>query len=432
MPLQRKQPAQSAAQRLPLLRAEALAARRDPLHGTVTVSMPPGTRAAGLLSLSVLLLLGFATWLVEVPQRVQAVGVLMPPGGFVRVVAMQAGRVTALHVREGERVDEGQRLIEITSDGGAVTAGDSVPHARLRSLRTELALQEELAREEQRAREARARSLVEQFGRTSEELRRARAEIDLHDARVATLGRRLERFRSLAADGNAAGVQLEDVRLEWLAARAASEALHRQTARIEQERERLDEARLALALESTRDEIVEAIATERLRRQIQDVAANVGHALRAPRSGQVVRIPVRAGQPVGAGQTLATLRRGSEALEAWLYLPSAQAGSLAEGQAVELRFDAWPSRIFGTQAATIASISAMALMPSELDVPLALPGPVFEIRATLERQSITAGGRQWPLPAGAAVRADVVQQRYRLYEWLLRVERAVSSEPADA
>jgi membrane fusion protein len=78
---------------------------------------------------------------------------------------------------------------------------------------------------------------------------------------------------------------------------------------------------------------------------------------------------------------------------------------------VELRFDAWPSRIFGTQAATIASVAAMALMPSDLDVPLALPGAVFEIRATLERQTITAGGRRWPLAAGTAVRADLVQQR---------------------
>jgi membrane fusion protein len=396
------------------------------------VSMPPGTRAAALLSLSVLLLLGFATWLVEVPQRVQAVGVLMPPGGFVRIVATQAGRVTALHVREGERVAEGQRLVEITSDGGAVTAGDSVPHGRLQSLRTELTLQRALAREKQRAKKTHAFSLEEQMGRTSEEWRRAGAEIDLHDARVALLGRRLERFRSLAADGNAAGAQLEEVRLEWLAARAAAEALHRQSARIEQERERLDEARLALSLEATRDENAEANATHRLQREIQAVSANVGHALRAPHAGQIVRITVRPGQPVGAGQTLATIRRGTEALEAWLYLPSTQAGSLAEGQAVELRFDAWPSRIFGAQAATIASISAMALMPSDLDVPLALPGPVFEIRASLERQSITAGGRQWPLPAGAAVRADLVQQRYRLYQWLLRIERAVSSEPADA
>lgn len=423
MPLQRKRPAQTAPDPLPLIRAPALAARREPLHGSVTVSMPPGARAAASLALSSMLLLALAAWLVEVPQRVRAVGVLMPPGGFVRVVATQPGRVTVLHVREGERVNEGQRLVQVTSDGGAVTAADSIPHARLQSLRTELALQGDLAREEQRARDRRALALHEQIRRMSEELQRAAAEIELHDARVGLLGRRLERIRALAAGGNAAGVQLEDARLEWLAARAAVEALRRQSARIEQEREHLQEAHASLALEAVRDEIGQAIAAERLQRQMPDVAARIDRALRSPRAGVVARIMVRPGQPVAAGQTLATIRQDREKLEAWLYVPSALAGSLAEGQAVELRFDAWPSRTFGTQGATIVSVSAMALMPSDLDVPLALAGPVFEIRATLERQSVTTGGRRWPLAAGTAVRADLVQQRHRLYEWLMRVNR---------
>lgn len=432
MPLQRKRPAPPAAGRLPLIRAPALAARREPLHGAVTVSMPPGARMGAAVSLTTVLLLGLAAWLVEVPQRVQAVGVLMPPGGFVRVVATRAGRVTALHVREGEQIDAGQRLVEVTSDGGAVTVADSLPHARLQSLETEVALQRDLAREERRARDRRAFALDGQIARMSEELRLAAAEIELHDSRVALLGRRLERIRSLAADGNAAPAQPEEARLEWLTARAAVEALRRQSVRIEQERERLREARAALALEAVHGEIAQAIAVERLQRQMPDVEAHIGRTLRAPRSGVVARIMVGPGQPVDAGQTLATIHHGTTDLEAWLYLPSAQAGSLAEGQAVELRFDAWPSRIFGTQAASIASVSAMALMPSDLDVPLALPGPVFEIRATLERQSVIAGGRRWPLTAGTTVRADLVQQRYRLYEWLLRVEPAASPVPADA
>jgi membrane fusion protein len=209
------------------------------------------------------------------------------------------------------------------------------------------------------------------------------------------------------------------------------EALRRQSARLEQERERLQEAQAALGLDAARDEISQAIATERLQRQMPDVAAHIGRALPAPRSGVIARIMVQPGQPVDAGQTLATIRGATGQLEAWLYLPSARAGSLSEGQAVELRFDAWPSRVFGTQAATITSVSSMALMPSELDVPLALPGPVFEIRARLERHSISAGGRRWPLAAGTAVRADLVQQRYRLYEWLMRVNR-VTRDPPDA
>jgi membrane fusion protein len=130
-----------------------------------------------------------------------------------------------------------------------------------------------------------------------------------------------------------------------------------------------------------------------------------------------------------------TLHHGDGALQAWLYLSSANAGRLYTGQEVELRLDAYPHQMFGTQAATIASISSIALLPSELDVPLALSGPVFEIRATLLEQHIRAHGRNWPLAAGTSFQADVVQQRYRLYEWLLRLRRAGDrrrANPVDA
>lgn len=431
MSLQGKRPAQDAPAVLPLMRPRALAARREPLHGPVMVAMPPGALAAALVAISTLVLLGLAAWLVEVPQRTRAVGVLMPPDGFVRVVAPQSGRVAELHVREGERVEKGQRLVRVTSDGGAVNS-DSVPHARRHSLRSELRLQADLAREQRLARERRAQALDLQIERLSEELRRAVAEIGLHETRVELLTRRLERIRSLASAGNVPGAQLEEARLDWLSARAGVEALRRQTARIEQEGERLEEARAALALEAAREEIGHAIARERLARELHDIEAQVGRELRAPRAGIVARLTARPGQPVTAGQALATVHHGAESLEAWLYLPSTQAGFLRAGQPVELRFDAWPSHVFGTQSATIDSISAIALMPSDLDVPLALPGPVFEIRATLESQSMTGNGRRWPLAAGTAVRADLVQQRYRLYEWLLRLERNEATPPGDA
>lgn len=429
--LQEKRPAQDAPAVVPLMRAQALAARREPLHGPVMVAMPPGASAAGMVAVSSVVLLALASWLVEVPQRTRAVGVLMPPGGFVRIVAPQSGRIAELHVREGERVEKGQRLVRVTSDGGAVNS-DSVPHARLQSLQAELNLQEELAGEERLARARRAQALDLQIGRLSEELRRAVIEVGLHEARVELLAQRLARLRSLAAAGNVPGAALEEVRLDWLSARAGVEALRRQTARIEQEGERLKDARAALALEAARERTGLAIARERIARELRDVESQVGRELRAPRAGVVARLTARPGQPVEAGQALATVYSDAERLEAWLYLPSTQAGSLREGQPVELRFDAWPSHVFGTQPGTIASISAIALMPSDLDVPLALPGPVFEIRATLESRSMTANGRRWPLAAGTAVRADLVQQRYRLYEWLMRIDRSEAPPPGDA
>lgn len=38
-----------------------------------------------------LLALCFVAWYVEIPQRARAVGVLMPPGGFLDVVASHIG-----------------------------------------------------------------------------------------------------------------------------------------------------------------------------------------------------------------------------------------------------------------------------------------------------------------------------------------------------
>ena len=431
MPLQGKQPVDFVGTASPLIRRQALAAGREPLHGAVTVAMPPGSAVAAAAALVTVLSLALAAWLVEVPQRARAVGILMPPDGFVRVVAPAAGRVSELHVRDGQRVARGQSLVRVISDGGAVNA-DSVPYARLQSLRAELRLREDLARAERAASERRARALDLQIERSTEELDGANAEAALQDARVELLTRRLERMRSLAVVGNVAGTQLDDARLAWLAGRAAVEGLRRQSSRIGQEREQLRDARKALAQEAVREEIEQAISREQIARALAEVEAQAGRELRAPRAGIVARVTVTPGQAVRAGQTLATLHHGAGRLEAWLYLPSTQAGALGEGQAVELRFDAWPSHVFGTRQATIASVSSIALMPSELDVPLSLSGPVFEIRATLESQSMTVNGRRWPLAAGTAVRAEVVQQRYRLYQWLLRVDRPQPASPADA
>ncbi|MFQ6005740.1 MAG: membrane-fusion protein, partial [Woeseia sp.] len=107
-------------------------------------------------------------------------------------------------------------------------------------------------------------------------------------------------------------------------------------------------------------------------------------------------------------------------LEAWLYLPSGKAGQLRAGQAVQLRLDAYPHQMFGTLGAVVSQVSTIALLASDLTVPLPIDGPVFEVRASINRDSIVALGSSWPLSPGTSFQADVVRQRYRLYEWLFR------------
>lgn len=405
-----------------LFRHEALRAASEPLHGVVTIVMPPGVSGTVALCLLALTLLALAAFVVEVPQRAPAVGVLMPPDGFLHIVASEPGRVTDVRVRERQVVAVGEPLLTLGSDRSAV---DRAPlsASQIRSLQTELQLQRRARLERERLQASLAMDVMTQLAGVNRRLVMVQGELEHHRSRLRILESRRDRLERLAADGNVSQAQFDEAKLDLLQAKASSSLLQRQAAGIAEERDQLLRRRRNLAQEASLQRIDAAIASESLKRQVATLEAIVNRHLQAPQEAVVARISVRPGQFVQTGQTLLTLHRKGDVLEAWLYLSSASAGRLYRGQEVELRLDAYPHQMFGTQSATVTSISNMALLPGELDIPLALGGPVFEVRAALERQYVQAQGRRWPLIAGTSFRADLVQQRYRLYEWLLRLRR---------
>lgn len=406
----------------PLFRAEALRAAQEPLHGQVSTALPPSAWAGAIFGFAALAMLAVAAVVIEVPQRTPAIGVLMPPEGFMKVVAEAAGQIVDVHVTEGQQVAAGQPLLSISADRAVIERG-AVSAIQLQSLRNERRLLGEANRQRQRVQAERIRAIEDQLISLDSRLELLDREIELQHSRGTLLQARFERLQKLARNGNVSAVQLDDEKVTLLREQAGAAALQQQGARLIEERAQLAQARAALAGETEAQRIDLEIALEQLQRQISSLEASVSSELQAPGNGVVSRVAVHSGQAVRAGQTLVSLQQGKAALEAWLYLPSANAGLLRAGQEVQLRLDSYPHQMFGTHSATIASISHMALLPSELDVPLAIAGPVFEVRATLEAQHITTLGKSWPLAAGTSVRAEIVQRRYRLYEWLLRLRR---------
>jgi membrane fusion protein len=404
---------------------------REPLHGPIAVVMPPSALAGASLSLVTLLMLALAAFIVEVPQRTAAVGVLMPPDGFTKIVAETSGQVIDVNVAAGDLVEAGQALLSVSSDRSVIGHG-TVSSNQLRSLRNERRLQGEANLRRQRVQSERLRTVDGQLESLELRLELLGREMKIQDSRSTLLGARFDRLHELAASGNVPAVQLDDQRLALLDEQAGAAALQQRAAQLAEERAELAQARVALVEEAATRQIEFAIALEQLQRQIASLEASVSSELQAPGSGVVALVTVRAGQVVRPGQTLVTLQRGKSDLEAWLYLSSANAGLLRAGQEVQLRLDSYPHQMFGTLPATIASISHVALLPSDLDVPLAITGPVFELRATLDAQHITALQRDWPLAAGTSVHADVVQRRYRLYEWLLRLRQTDSATDTSA
>ena len=405
-----------------LFRSRCVSASRHRLLGQVCIVTPPTTTATLLIAALSLILLGAATYFVEVPQRTRAIGVLMPAGGLLKVIATDTGRVTELAVKEGMTVTEGQLLLRITSDRNAPDSS-AVSKSQIRSLEAELGLIDRAHVREREMKSSRAAALEKQVALTQVRLRKAAAEVDLQSRHVRILEQRFERMNVLVVQGSLAKDKLAQERSGILRAKANSVGLERDMLRVRQESEQQEMERNEILKEMELGQLYHDMERERLFRQIGRAQIESGQVVLAPATGVVARLSARLGSTSRLGQTLLTLYKSDSRLEAWLYVPSDKAGQLRAGQAVQLRLDAYPHEMFGTISAVVSQVSPIALLASDLAVPLPIKGPVFEVRASITDDSIDALGSSWPLSPGTSFQADVIRQRFRLYQWLLRSVR---------
>lgn len=372
-----------------------------------------------MTAIATLMLLAVTAFVVELPVRVRAAGILMPPEGFLDVVATETGVVTRIHARAGQAVTAGELLMEISA-AGTNLPGEAYPQISLRSLHAERqylvdahSLRQELATE-------RRAVLADQASAAAERASLAERQLGMQREQQTVLEKRVARTGALAAAGHLSRDAAERQQVELLQVREKRNELQQRLLQLAADRARIRAALREAEAENRLSDAEHSLQIERLDREIGKVGYHLRQGIRASGQNVVARVLVSAGSNVRAGQVVAKLYRPQDGLEAWLYLSSTNARMLRQGQAVRLLLDAYPKEMFGTLAAEVTWVSPIALSAEEVAVPLPLAGPVFEVRARLDETDIAALGRRWTLPAGATFRAEVIQHRLRLYEWLLR------------
>ena len=405
-----------------LFRQAAVKSAGFRLFGDTFVALPPSATVSASVGVLTIMLLASALWIVEVPFRINAIGMLMPPGGFLDVVAPEAGQVTIIYAREDQSVQAGQVLLELVAHGKD-TSGGLYSKAELQSMRDEYKLLDEIL-------ERRRAVFVERRARLFEEIQVAQKSIKFGERRVANIAEKIAllearqaRLQHLSTAGHIArdtidreGLALIEVRASATEAEAALSAARSNLVRLKsRDGETRREIELAVAEHEVR--------REQLVREIKRREYLAAYSVIAPRDGAVARILVKSGMTVGKGQVLAKIFAGVAFPEAWIYVSSAKARGIVEGELVELQLDAWPAARFGTLTATVDSVSSFVLSPAEVPVPISINGPVFEIRASISHPKL-AGQRPGP---GTTFKAQIISRRYRLYQWLTRHLRLSAS-----
>jgi membrane fusion protein len=402
-----------------LFRKQAVNAAGYRWFSPVLIVTPPSALPSCIIALLAVGCLVVAMVVIEIPERIHATGVLLPKEGLLKVRAWRSGWVEELSISNGTIVTHGQVLMWLTD---AQRAPDRQPEAieRLASLRHELQLLDQSIDQELAAMESRQRLNQRRKKLIERRLLVAESEHETRQQQAALQLGRSNRVAGLAVDGLVTAQSADELAASALQARALGEFAWQQVLALQDELLRLDE-QLQQGMEAPALLRTQAsMRREALLREISESEIRSTVELTAPGDGVVTGLVVRAGSFVQSGQVILTLHDATDALEARLYISADNATMISTGQRVELQLRAYPHQLFGTQSAIITTVSAVALPAHEIDVSIQISGPVFEIRAALERTTITARGGVWRLPPGTVFEADLVRRRWPLYRWLLR------------
>lgn len=405
------------APRSNLYRKEAIAHQRERAWGELVVSTPRIARAFAWVG--VLLAAGFIAFLAtaQYTRKARAPAVLAYANDPMLVAATEAGMVTSIDVKSGERVKAGQRLATIsterTAGGEAVfAAGARDADTRRAAIASERKQAQALLAAQQAQLDSRIKSLIAedaQLGR----------ETDAQNDRVTQLKVQVERYRQLARDKFAPELQVQQKQDDLAEQVVKLESLKRTRAGIDRE---LAVARTELpTLRATMEGKLAALSRDEstLTQSSRENLARRAYDVTAAGEGTVERVIALAGQTVAIGAPLIQVHTGSRVLIADIYVPTRSAGFLREGQTVRLAIDAFPMERFGHVTATVVDVGRAIMVPGDAGMPGFVKESVFRVRATLATPVVTAYGETYPLKSGLSAQADIALDQRPLYRWVI-------------
>jgi membrane fusion protein len=415
-----KPPAPSDTARL--FREEALEHQRTPLLGRIVLTPRISGLWLSLVAAALALAVVAFLFLGSHTRRVTTGGQLMPATGVIRVHTPQAGVVLDKRVRDGQVVRKGDLLYVLSSDrpgdGTRELQADIARQVgeRKRSLEQEMALSRSLQAQEMN-------SLQRRLDALRGEAQAVAAQIEQQRARLQIAEDTQRRYQGLADQDFIAREELQQKTIDLSEQRSRLRGLEREALSLEREqaatRQELGNAQLRHGSQLAQLQR-EVSSTEQ---QLTEVEGRRRVLIEAPEDGRATLVTAEPGQMVDTSQPLLTLVPSEGELQARLYAPSSSIGFVQPGDVVLLRYEAFPYQKFGQHEGVVETVSTSAVSPAELaglavgELP---PGePVFAIQVRLRSATVLANGQPRPLQAGMRLQADILQERRKLYEWML-------------
>ncbi len=378
------------------------------------------------------------SFLITVPFKVEARGILITAEGVKDIESSAGGRLVQIFVERGQRVQVGQKVAQIDQPDivqQLETAQADLDNLRSRHLRVVEFHQQN------------SRDLTAQLVQKRRELENV---IETSKSQVDWLAKALSGYEDLARKGFASQqklfetqVKLNESRAELMRSQNALNSLkfEENTRRIEREREILD---LEVKIEQA------ARLVETVQQRQQRMMFVESHY-----DGLVVEQKLNLGEIVDAGKSILSVLPGSvdqngalpASLTAKLYLPSADGKKVRPGMPVYIVPSTVKREEFGFIYGEIKSVASVPSTPEgmmrslrnrQLVDQMSSGGAPFEIEATLRTDPATPSGLKWSssqgpdqiISAGSLANAQVIVREQRLISLIMPALRRLLGDIA--
>lgn len=423
-----KRPDTSLAEPTPidpaLFRREALDAASSHYGAPIR---PMGLSGWALTGFMVALFVGVLIFLAvgRYTRKETVPGALQPTAGAARVIALTAGVITEVYVTEGQHVEVGDPILQLSAD--PMVRGEEAGPESLPAALSELV--DAGADREAQAIVRQAEARIETINLALGDLEARRRGLGENAAYLSeNIGMQQDRLR-LAQETYDAGESLHErqlfstlqLRQRQEAVIAARQSLLSIQREIQRNREALE--RLNAEEGQLRAQLSETMASGAMtqaqfdQRRIEHLADH-GTVLVANKAGRVVALQARAGGTVQPGRALAVILPPGTTLQAELWVPSRAAGFLQAGDRVRLMYEAFPYQKFGVGHGSVTSIAGAPTDPADLTVPIETKESLYRVLVSVDAGSVEGYGKQWRLAPGMRLSADLVLDDRSMWEWL--------------
>ncbi len=329
------------------------------------------------------------------------------------------GQVEEVFVRSGQYVKKGAPLFSIKRYQANIYGRDG-KQISFNELAEKYQLESKLLRSNIESNKQQQRLLSHQMELLEDQLS-SRQDLSKHaKSKLKLVKEKNKRLKVLVKQGNLPAGHLRSYALEELEHKLEIEKLALQEKQDLGKLETTKAKILKLEAQNRNIEQEETMLFAQLKRERAQLKRQFSYTITAPEAGQVDNLHIKPGTALLPQQTLAHIIPKDRGLNTTLIIPTHQAAFIKHAQKVSIKVEAFNYRQFGSISGIIEEVSRQVVMPSDrLLMPVKLQAPSFIVKVHLDKQSISARGRNWPLRNGMTLSATIRLTEQTVVEWLL-------------